>query len=205
MVNRSLRLRVRLARRAEEVYSRELRVLARRLVHQYLEAVPELAARLDPTPRRDGLFDDILGVLALGIASILGLLVTRAFNKMAAAVVKASSSIEGVTPSDTGIKDLIDRARQDNLLLVDKLHRGYAQAVKDIFEDPATFGMRVEDIKAKILERADITERHAELIARDQTLKLNAAITRLRMQNAGITKYRWSTSLDERVRPTHQE
>jgi SPP1 gp7 family putative phage head morphogenesis protein len=42
------------------------------------------------------------------------------------------------------------------------------------------------------------------LIARDQTLKLNSAITKDRHIAAGISEYTWSTSLDDRVRPEHE-
>ena len=45
--------------------------------------------------------------------------------------------------------------------------------------------------------------RHAQLIARDQTAKLNGAITRRQQEDAGISEYIWSTSGDSRVRETH--
>jgi SPP1 gp7 family putative phage head morphogenesis protein len=42
------------------------------------------------------------------------------------------------------------------------------------------------------------------LIARDQTSKLNGNLTRLRQEEIGVTRYKWSTAGDERVRPTHR-
>jgi len=44
----------------------------------------------------------------------------------------------------------------------------------------------------------------AELIARDQTMKLNGDLNHLRQTNLGIKKYIWRTSQDERVRDEHQ-
>lgn len=44
-----------------------------------------------------------------------------------------------------------------------------------------------------------------QLIARDQTAKLNAYLDRLRQEQAGIEKYRWLTSRDERVRDRHRQ
>jgi SPP1 gp7 family putative phage head morphogenesis protein len=41
------------------------------------------------------------------------------------------------------------------------------------------------------------------LIARDQILKANADLSRTRMQRVGVTRYRWSTSRDVRVRADH--
>ena len=42
------------------------------------------------------------------------------------------------------------------------------------------------------------------LLSRDQTTKLNASLTKLRQESAGITEYIWQTAGDERVRPTHK-
>lgn len=102
-----------------------------------------------------------------------------------------------------GLEGEVAYAREQNILLINKLNVTYADACREIFSDPNTFGLRVEEIRKRLQEKADISTRHADLIARDQTLKLNAAITRIRMQNAGITHYTWSTSQDERVRLTH--
>lgn len=43
----------------------------------------------------------------------------------------------------------------------------------------------------------------AELIARDQTMKLNGDLNHLRQTNIGIKRYIWRTSQDERVRDEH--
>jgi SPP1 gp7 family putative phage head morphogenesis protein len=51
--------------------------------------------------------------------------------------------------------------------------------------------------------RFDVTKSHADLIARDQVTKLNADMTRMRHKAAGIKRFRWSTSRDERVRESH--
>jgi len=48
-----------------------------------------------------------------------------------------------------------------------------------------------------------VTDRRAMLIARDQISKHNGALTRARMQGAGIARYQWSSSKDERVRTSH--
>ena len=48
-----------------------------------------------------------------------------------------------------------------------------------------------------------MSESRAELIARDQTLKLNGAITKARQTSAGVNSYTWNTSHDDRVRESH--
>lgn len=110
-----------------------------------------------------------------------------------------------ITWADTGIEGEILKARAANIALIDKMARGYGIAVREVLEDLRTTGdLRVETVRDMLRARAGITARHADLIARDQTLKLNAAITRIRMINAGVTHYTWNTSHDERVRPSHQ-
>lgn len=65
-------------------------------------------------------------------------------------------------------------------------------------------GTRFTDIAGDIKNSFGISERKATLIARDQTAKLNASITRLRGEEIGLDSYEWSTSMDERVRPSHR-
>jgi len=96
--------------------------------------------------------------------------------------------------------------RDWTIKLVEDAARVYAQQVRDVFNDPEeTTGKRWEELKASLLERGSVSESRAELIARDQTLKLNGAITKANQQAAGVDKYVWSTSRDERVRDTHAE
>lgn len=65
-------------------------------------------------------------------------------------------------------------------------------------------GARVEELRSLIMERFAVSKSRADLIARDQVLKLNGQITQSRQVRAGITEYIWSTSQDERVRASHQ-
>lgn len=111
--------------------------------------------------------------------------------------------VVGIKGSDIGITAEVAKRRDENIQLVVKAEREYAQSVKDIFSAPENVGLRVEDLKKQLLERGDVSESRAELIARDQTLKLNGAMTEIRQTNAGVQEYVWSTSLDERVREEH--
>jgi SPP1 gp7 family putative phage head morphogenesis protein len=95
-------------------------------------------------------------------------------------------------------------ARDESIKYVENAARVYAQQVRAIFDDPEqTQGVRWEDLKADLLDRASVSESRAELIARDQTLKLAGKINMSRQTANGITHYTWSTSLDERVREEH--
>ena len=65
-------------------------------------------------------------------------------------------------------------------------------------------GVPVRVLRKQIMERFRVSNSRADLIARDQILKLNGQITKQRQTGAGITHYRWSTSRDERVRDEHR-
>ena len=88
------------------------------------------------------------------------------------------------------IKDLPDRATTQIELIA---QRGLAN------------GDTAEAVGAQIQKQFGITQRRAELIARDQIATFNGTLTQLRQKEAGVTKYIWRTSLDERVRPEHAE
>jgi len=67
-----------------------------------------------------------------------------------------------------------------------------------------TDGSRVETIARAFQEQLGVTDRHAMLLARDQTAKLNARTHQADFATAGIDEYVWSTSDDERVREDHR-
>lgn len=136
----------------------------------------------------------------------------KAFSKMAASVSsKNASSLSPLLGVDatrgvggTGVANAIKAGLEKNLALVDRAAVGYAEEVEAIVLD-APIGLRVEDLAAEIERRAEVSASRAELIARDQTLKLNGQITQARQEAGGISRYVWSTSGDERVREAHAE
>jgi SPP1 gp7 family putative phage head morphogenesis protein len=55
-----------------------------------------------------------------------------------------------------------------------------------------------------LAKRVQNAEARSNLIARDQISKYNGQLARARQTSLGLTKYRWSTSGDERVRESHK-
>lgn len=100
-------------------------------------------------------------------------------------------------------RSTVDAFRARNLGLVTTLRDSELGELRDILENAESGAVRVEDLRDLIVERFGVADSRAELIARDQVLKLNSDLTQLRQTSVGITRYRWSTSLDERVRPDH--
>ncbi len=103
------------------------------------------------------------------------------------------------------VRRQLERWRRENVRLISSIAADLHADVRRTVREAAERGTRVETLAADLTERYGVSESRAELIARDQTLKGNADLTRVRHEAAGIERYAWSTSRDERVRPMHQE
>lgn len=108
-----------------------------------------------------------------------------------------------LSKADPGVARLVPRFRKENVGLTKTMFRGEQKKLEQLLRDGS--GRRVESLTKDIEDRFGITTRHAELIARDQCLKLNASVSHARMANAGVTQFVWTTAGDERVRPMHDE
>ncbi len=65
-------------------------------------------------------------------------------------------------------------------------------------------GRRAEGLVKNIQDDFGVSRRKAKFLARQETSLLMTQIRQERYKDAGITKYKWSTSSDERVRPDHK-
>lgn len=104
-----------------------------------------------------------------------------------------------------GVAPTIDKFRRENVNLIESIQTDLLDQVGELVDKAWTAGTRVETLRSQLQERFDVTESRADLIARDQVLKLNSQITRARQTSAGIVEYIWTTSGDERVRERHAE
>lgn len=66
-------------------------------------------------------------------------------------------------------------------------------------------GMRSSSIVKELANQYGITLNRAKVIARDQTSKLNLALTTAQAKDIGSDEFKFSTSQDERVRRTHRD
>lgn len=199
---------------AEVRYVSDLKKILRG-VHEYTEAAlepilahwhPEDKTRADAKPSAAGVTSRVIAGLKVHVAKHVG----EAFDRMADTVDKknrAGMKVLGIDPLwTTPIQNVpaalaaMKEARERNIGYVEDAGRDYAEDVRDIFDDPDNFGLTVESLKKKLVDRGNVSESRAETIARTSTTNLNSSITQYRQKKAGITKYRWSTSRDERVR-----
>jgi SPP1 gp7 family putative phage head morphogenesis protein len=115
---------------------------------------------------------------------------------------KASLGVDLPT-AEPELGPVITAFRDENVALIRSLAADKVTRVRAILDD-AGAGTRVEEVAKSIREMGEVTRSRAELIARDQVLKLNAEVTQKRHEAAGIVEFVWSTSRDERVRPDHK-
>lgn len=92
-----------------------------------------------------------------------------------------------------------------NVGLVSTIPQDTLGEMRKIVYDGFMKGKTTTDMVKELQKAYRITRRHAELIARDQTAKLNGQIQRAQQTDAGITEYVWCTVGDERVRRSHRE
>ena len=94
--------------------------------------------------------------------------------------------------------------RAGNLRLIKSLCDEHVARVGKVLA-AAGRGTRVEEIARELQEATGASRARADLIARDQVLRLNSQVTEDRHRAAGITEYVWSASRDVRVRKRHKE
>lgn len=96
---------------------------------------------------------------------------------------------------------LLETSRKNNISLIKsiptKMHSKLQFKLKEAFEN----GGNVEEV---IRHQFNVSRIRAKLIVRDQTAKINHALTAQRAIANGSIYYQWRTSQDERVRDEHQ-
>ncbi len=94
---------------------------------------------------------------------------------------------------------------EENVGLISSIPEDTLEKMKDIVYDGFANGKTTTRMVKEIQRAYGISRHRAELIARDQTAKLNGQIQKAQQQDAGITEYIWSDCGDERVRRSHRE
>lgn len=172
--------------------------------------------RSDSHLRSDDFIDDLNGTLTL-IEILLQPSQTVAIQKAAAfgleiAVFnriqyqKTVNSVLGVDIflEEPYLKNQLELFANQNSQLIKNMTDNEIERVSGMVQRGLQEGSTYDSIAENIEKSFGITRRHAKLIARDQTSKLNGSLTKLRQQELGIQEYRWQTSGDERVRATHR-
>jgi SPP1 gp7 family putative phage head morphogenesis protein len=102
-------------------------------------------------------------------------------------------------------KQAIGEWVQGNVDLITTQPKDSLGKMRGLVREGFSEGRRPEGIAKDINASYAASKRHARMIARDQTAKLNAQITQAQQRDAGVSEYTWDTSRDQRVRPAHRK
>ena len=126
-----------------------------------------------------------------------------------ARMVKSFQSALGVDVgpllNDIALRPMMNQALMNNVSLIKSISKELNNQVVSVIEDIFnTKGFDQEALIKGIQGRFKVANSRAKLIARDQTNKIIGDLNKARQGEIGITKYRWQTMEDERVRTTHE-
>lgn len=113
--------------------------------------------------------------------------------------------LAGYLRNSPNITEKVNAMASANVQLIKSIRSQYLDKVQNAVMQAMVKGTLNKDLATQIKALGQTTEKRAMFIARDQSSKLNAALTQARHEDIGIKKYMWSTSLDERVRDSHAD
>lgn len=102
-------------------------------------------------------------------------------------------------------REILDRWIDQNVSLIKSIPYDCLNEMQAITQKGFVDGRTITDISKDIQKAYSVSRSKALFIARDQMAKLNSEITQHQQRDAGVNRYIWSTSGDERVRKSHAE
>lgn len=102
-------------------------------------------------------------------------------------------------------KKQMDSWITENVDLIKSIPHDALGEMKTVVKDGFSNGRTITSIMKDIQGRYNVSRSKASLLARDQTGKLSAKITKAQQEDAGIEEYIWSTAGDGRVRKGHKK
>ena len=134
-------------------------------------------------------------------------LVSRRFVKQADNYNKRKSAVSfGINALGAdSTQDYLKFAIHNNVSLIKSIPTQFFGDIESAVLNGINDGASYKDLQDIIERRYNVTESRARLIARDQTAKVNGQLTATRQVDAGIDKFEWLTSDDERVRDSHKD
>lgn len=118
-------------------------------------------------------------------------------------VLKSVYGVDVITNSPAGLQSALGVFEAQNIALIKSIPTQALGSLQGKIVDAVRTGKTLKDTRAMIKQQYGVTDRRAELIARDQIGKLNGQLTRLRQESIGVTHYLWRGILDSRERPEH--
>lgn len=150
-------------------------------------------------------FGDLLARVATGmVGNILGLSAKKHTKNFVSTAKKALGIDLSAIVREEDLQGLLDAASIRNASLIKGLSDATIARVSNSVMAAVMAGTPAKDLRLTLAKDFGFSDSRAKVIARDQISKLNADMNRFRHQQAGVNKYTWRTSADERVRPRHR-
>lgn len=210
---------VRPSRKDELWYKANLRAIVATLKATTNRVLLPFLKEQEPNYVKDSLLDDMLKAqlekLAAEFGDIDGIALRLATEAAQRALQNTdnilSRSIKAVTGVDISaaltktpdVQQALDFHMRANVDLITSIPEQYFEKIADSVTANFKAGMRFEDIAEDIARIGGVTDSRANLIARDQTSKMNGAFNEVRQTDLGIEGYIWQGAEDERERETH--
>lgn len=119
--------------------------------------------------------------------------------------IKSTLGVELNTIADKGLRQTIQQFTAENVALIKSLPQTYFDDIEKRVLAGQRQGLRHTEIAEQLEERLGVAESRAKLIARDQVLKFNGELNKVRQQQLGLDRYIWRTVKDNRVRSEHED
>lgn len=200
----------------ERDYYRVLRAVVRRLKSATNNNMPMLTYSLrqdDDSTVTDAFVQAILLELLKSMTiedaiSELELILAGVSSVVDANVISAFAEAVSVDVflNDSALLDTVKaewKAQQGRL--VDSIVNTYIEKLQIIVSNAVQRGTAMSEVKEEIKVLLNTTDKRAKFIASNEVGNLNGIITMRRQVDCGIGVYQWSSSHDERVRPSHAE
>lgn len=138
---------------------------------------------------------------ALGAAAVAE---GQRFDRKFTAAIGAAANIDiAALIRDDDLVDLLALRTSEHVSLVRSISENVFSHIERTSLGSILEGRGNRETEKLLTGLEGIDRRRARLIARDQASKLNGAMNQFRQEQAGITHYEWSTTLDGRERDTH--
>lgn len=99
---------------------------------------------------------------------------------------------------------LLENFVSEHKTLIKSVEREHLEKIGLAIQRGIREGRLSKDMAKEIQETTSLSKCRAQMIARNAPLQYSGAITKHHQMSAGIKKYRWQTSQDERVRKSHR-
>ena len=100
-------------------------------------------------------------------------------------------------------RKILEQWVDQNVSLIKSIPQECLSEMQAITQKGFVDGKTITDISKDIRKAYSVSRSKALFIARDQMAKLNSEITQYQQRDAGVNRYIWSTSGDEKVRDSH--